>query len=81
MKLLLVFLVVLFGIWLWRQGRLAERADRQPPTPNAPRKPAALPNEMVRCAVCGLHLPATEALSSGGRSFCSSEHQRQAGRG
>ncbi|APW39706.1 hypothetical protein RD110_22955 [Rhodoferax koreense] len=75
MKLLVVFLVVLFGVWLWRQGRLADRADTKPPTP---RKPPALPNEMVRCAVCGLHLPATEAVSNGRVSFCSVEHQRQA---
>ncbi|MDB5893444.1 MAG: hypothetical protein JWQ88_975 [Rhodoferax sp.] len=73
MKLLLVFLVVLFGIWLWRQGRLAERAAKSPP----PAKRVALPSEMVRCAVCGLHLPASEALTTGSKSFCSPEHQLQ----
>jgi uncharacterized protein len=73
MKLLLVFVVVLFGIWLWRQGRLSERAAKAPPR----KRPVALPSEMVRCAVCGLHLPASEALTTGQKSFCSPEHQRQ----
>lgn len=77
MKLLVVFLVVLFGVWLWRQGRLNEQAEKKPP---APRQPPALPGEMVRCAVCGLHLPTTEALINGRGSFCSLEHQRQAER-
>ena len=76
MKLLVVFLVVLFGVWLWRQGRLADRSAKPPPR----RPPAALPNEMVRCAVCGLHLPASEALTSARGSFCGPEHQRQAER-
>ena len=73
MKLLVVFLVVLFGVWLWRQGRLAERAAKSPP----PTKRVALPSEMVQCEVCGLHLPASEAIGSGNKRFCSPEHQRQ----
>ena len=77
MKLLVILLVVLFGLWLWRRGREADRAERTPHRPAA-RRPPALPNEMVRCAVCGLHLPATDALTTGDASFCSPEHQRQA---
>lgn len=32
--------------------------------------------DMVRCKVCGVHLPRSESLTSGGESFCSEEHQR-----
>ena len=84
MKLLVVLLVVVFGLWLWRQGRhahLKEREerdeDRKAASPR-PKQPLALPAEMVRCKVCGLHLPAADALTTGKGSFCSPEHQRQA---
>ena len=30
---------------------------------------------MVRCEHCGVHLPASEAVSAEGRSYCSVEHR------
>jgi uncharacterized protein len=81
MKLLVVLLVVLFGLWLWRQGRqahLKERDEDRKATKPRAKPPIALPAEMVRCSVCGLHLPAADALTTGKGSFCSPEHQRQA---
>lgn len=30
--------------------------------------------DMVRCRVCGVHLPKSEALTSRGEMFCSREH-------
>ncbi|WP_374048252.1 MULTISPECIES: PP0621 family protein [Thiothrix] len=32
---------------------------------------------MVRCEHCGLHVPAPEAISQGGKHFCSLEHAQQ----
>jgi uncharacterized protein len=32
--------------------------------------------DMVRCAQCGMHLPRSESIESGGRFFCSVEHRR-----
>lgn len=80
MKLVVVLLVVLFGLWLWRQGRQSHLDERDERKAASPRKkpPLALPAEMVRCKVCGLHLPAADALTTGKGSFCSPEHQRQA---
>ncbi len=72
MKLLLVLLVVLFGVWLWR--------SRRPPPPSPPRRdPAAKPGaaEMVRCAVCGLHLPQADAQLTARGAYCSVEHRQQ----
>ncbi|MDB5850466.1 MAG: hypothetical protein JWP29_4218 [Rhodoferax sp.] len=77
MKLLVVLLVVLFGLWLWRRGREADIEERKATAPK-PRPPLALPAEMVRCSVCGLHLPASEAVHQGRETFCSPAHQRQA---
>lgn len=33
------------------------------------------PELMVQCAHCGVHFPASEALSQAGMSFCSEEHR------
>ncbi|WP_277402936.1 PP0621 family protein, partial [Achromobacter xylosoxidans] len=37
---------------------------------------ASAPEAMVRCAHCGIHLPRSEALLQGGRTWCSQEHAR-----
>jgi uncharacterized protein len=31
---------------------------------------------MVRCTVCGVHLPRSESFTSRGKFFCSDEHRR-----
>jgi uncharacterized protein len=67
MKYLLVLIVVAVGVWLWRQGRReamreAQQATQQRAAPAA----VAAPQAMVRCAHCGLHLPAVDAVA--GRS-------------
>lgn len=49
-------------------------------TPPAPRvlpehkTGAAIPHDMVRCAYCGLHIPATEAITQHDNHFCTTEH-------
>jgi len=63
---LLVVLVIAFGVW---------RSRRAVP-PRAAARPA-LPQAMVSCARCGVHIPRSEALTDGGPSYCSPEHQRQ----
>lgn len=32
------------------------------------------PDVMMSCAVCGVHLPASEAIFAHGRVYCSEEH-------
>ncbi|MBI2772819.1 MAG: hypothetical protein HYX47_24605 [Burkholderiales bacterium] len=76
MKYLLVLAVVLFGVWLWRNNRKAERDGEAPRTPPS----AALPQDMVRCPVCAVHLPRADALPGpGGQLYCSPEHRSSAG--
>jgi uncharacterized protein len=78
MKFLLVFAVVFIAIHIWRRNRRAEEAEAQSRQPPPARPPAAVgpPQAMVRCAHCGLHLPAADALPGPGGVFCSAAHRR-----
>lgn len=69
MKYLLIVVVVLAVLWFARS-----RGRREPP-PAAPRPPAD-PQAMVRCAHCGVHLPAQDALGGARGRYCSAEHRR-----
>jgi len=63
---------LVFFVWLaWKKGR-------PPPAVSPP--PARPPESMVVCAHCGVHLPASEAVSEDGQSYCSAAH-RAAGPG
>jgi uncharacterized protein len=82
MKYLLVLAVLWIAIWLWRKNRreemrdeMRERAEKARRTP----APSGPPQAMVRCAHCGLHLPATDAIAGpGGAVYCSSAHREAA---
>lgn len=70
MKYLLIAVVVLAVLWFARS-----RGRREPPPPAPPRPPKG-PQAMVRCAHCGVHLPAQDALSGTRGSYCNAEHRR-----
>mgnify|MGYP003580778179 CR=1 FL=1 len=77
MKFLLVVAVLLIAYLVWRSGRASERDDK--PAPRAGANPA-LPQDMVRCPVCSLHLPRPDAVAgSSGRLYCCAEHRRDGG--
>jgi len=71
MRFLLILGVLVFGVWLWRSQRNTPE-DRQP----GPRQPkaGALPQEMIRCRQCGMHLPAAEAVLGKLGNYCCTEH-------
>jgi len=76
MKFLLVFAVLFIAIYIWRRNRseeAQERAARPKATPAV-----GAPQQMTRCAHCGLHLPASDAIAGPGGVYCSAAH-RQAG--
>jgi uncharacterized protein len=77
MKYLLVLAVVLIAVWLWRNNRREEKNEQQPrPTP----APLPQPQDMVRCPVCSVHLPRTDALPGpDGALYCCQEHRLRAG--
>ena len=73
MKFILVLLVVLGGIWLWRSNRQADAKLRQQNT-----KTATAPLDMVRCALCEVHVPSVDALVGKKGSYCCKDHLRRA---
>jgi uncharacterized protein len=67
MKYLLVILVVAVVLWFALRRTDRKRTSRRgapPPTLT-----------MVRCAQCGVHLPASEAVAEGELRFCSVAHR------
>lgn len=66
--ILLLLLGVAFVVWVL--GGYRRRLDR------STERPPAEGEKMVRCAQCGLHLPASESVSDRGLHFCSTEHRR-----
>lgn len=75
MKLLVILATVALLVWLLRGDR--RRAVRQDKAAAATAARVRGPQPMVSCAVCGLHLPATDALAGpDGRQYCCAEHRR-----
>lgn len=72
MKYLLVALVVMIAIGIWRNNRRKEE-DVPPPRRSKQRQV----EQMVTCAHCGLHLPASDAVTSKEQlHYCCKEHRR-----
>lgn len=74
MKYLLFLAIVLMAIWLLRSGRrrVQDDSDERPSEPPA----SNAPQEMVRCGVCGTHLPQSEAIVGRLGVYCSQEHRQ-----
>lgn len=70
MKYLIFLLAVVVLLWLLR-GAL--RGRNLPPGAQPPK--GALPQQMLACAQCGIHLPLNEALPGRGGVFCGDAHR------
>jgi uncharacterized protein len=68
---LLVLLVAAAVVYYLIRGMIRKGGSRQAPPPA---------ERMVACVHCGLNLPQSEALESGGGFYCSEEHRRLAAR-
>lgn len=63
--------LIIIGLLVW----LAYRLIRKLAAPARGKERGRLHHEeMVRCEVCGLHVPRTSALCRDDRFFCSREH-------
>jgi uncharacterized protein len=75
MSKLLIFILVLIGIYLVRRALTKPPASRPPGEPAAPAAPRV--ERMVECAHCGLHVPESEAISGEGLAhFCCEAHRK-----
>ncbi|HSV46299.1 MAG TPA: PP0621 family protein [Ramlibacter sp.] len=77
----LVLLGVVLVVWLlWRNSARRAEKSAAPPPAQQNGKPPALPQDMVRCPVCAVHLPKSDALPGpGGQLYCCREHARAGG--
>jgi uncharacterized protein len=79
-KLLLVIAVfIVFYLFLRNQARKSSGAA-PPRAASKSDSPSKHGEDMVRCGVCGVHLPTSEAITSSGEFFCSKEHLQLADR-
>jgi uncharacterized protein len=75
-KYLVLFAVLFVAYLVWRNDRVDRGGDKQQRAPGAP----GVPQPMVGCAVCGLHLPQSDAVrGADGRFYCGQEHRQRAG--
>jgi uncharacterized protein len=57
------------------------RNDGERPRSAAPPPKSSTAEDMVRCAVCKVHLPRSESFVSRGQYYCSDEHMKLAKQG
>ncbi len=72
---LIRIIIALLALWLvvhYVRRALARRRSSAEPTPDRPAP-------MLTCAVCGTHVPESEAVHAAGKTYCSEEHRRTAG--
>lgn len=67
---ILVLLVI--GFVVWGIVRAYQRSLANPPSSAK----ATVVEDMVKCAHCGVNLPRSEAIYSGGELFCTPEHKQ-----
>lgn len=75
----LLFIILVFLIIRFTLNRIIEiRAkQRQEILKQENEEQEPQPQEMVRCAQCGVHLPQSEAYYDGKDTFCSEGHMKQ----
>jgi uncharacterized protein len=72
--LLLIAVFIIAYLVIKHSARRREIGEQRPPS----RSGKSQSENMVRCGVCGIHLPVSESLTSRGDYYCSEEHLRLA---
>ncbi len=74
MSRLILFAAIAAVVYLLLKS-YRNRISAEPP-PGRAEPPQAHAEDMVRCVHCGVHLPRSESIMSGGKFYCSEEHRR-----
>lgn len=70
--LAIIFLII---AWIARGKKSVQRSAAEHRPQNPPRG-LQMPEAMLQCATCGVHIPASEALiQAPDKAFCSEEHR------
>lgn len=69
LKILLLIAIVFVALAVFRAY---QRSLARPPSTER----ETGPEDMVKCAHCGVNLPRSEAIYSGGDFFCTAEHRQ-----
>ena len=78
-KFLLV-IAVFIVFYLFLRNYAKKSGEAAPPRSPSKQGESKFGEDMVRCRVCGVHLPTSEAVTSRGDYFCCKEHLRLADR-
>lgn len=76
MRNLLLFLLILIGVYYLRRLLAAESKNDDPSQAASAPLPQREAEQVVPCAHCGLLVPASEGVESQGQFFCSPEHAK-----
>ena len=73
-RLFLFIFFILIIVFFFRslQGKAAKKAEKK-----AEKKPEKTAEDMVRCAVCGVHQPVSESILSHGKYYCQAQHMQE----
>ena len=71
----LIFIVAIAAVVYLLLKSYRNRISGEQPQ-GRPEPPPAHAEDMVRCVHCGVHLPRSESIMSGGKFYCSEEHRR-----
>lgn len=70
---LLIIAALIYLAWRVVKNLLSQASGRDDSSPDSNSQDA---QAMLKCAQCGVHVPAPEAFTHNGRHFCCQEHQR-----
>jgi uncharacterized protein len=78
MKYLIVVAVLAVAFWFWRNNRQNAKVQQKKTAPSkANASDIGSPQPMLRCAACGVHVPATDAVVGERGSYCTTAHLSQ----
>ena len=66
--------LIVIGLIIWLLYRMFVRV-LQKPASKSKKPPKGIARDMVKCAHCGIHIPADEALYRDDKCYCSPEHR------